>query len=484
MTETHHAESSTAHDPADVDRHVRAALLVFGSLLVLTGVHRRRLDAAPADPLGHRARAPDRARQGLSRGLLVHAPHLREAVHLLGAGPDRGAVLPAAALPRAHEPGARSACPDHVAQGPSTSSSSAPRRRSPSSSPPGAWASWARRPAPAGRPRGSPPPRPAWASPATRPGSSAGPGGSREARAPGVARSPRVARGRHAAVVGASGARLPVLLRAGPGPARRRRTARDLAAAGGDDGPAGELRRSSSCTCAAARPPDQTHRRRKWCGLTASGSPSGERRGHDELARPAATRVGARVGPGPGPRPRAHPDGGALRGLGGVLRLRAGPLPPQAKPRGRSPRRDQPHLDLARGRGGGGRDGRSWSASRSRSGRTGWSTCPAPSESTRVRVVAEQFAWNIHYPGPDGLFGRTDVKLIDLQANPARPRPRGPRGEGRRHDHQPAAPAGGPTRPPHPVEQGRDPLVRAPGDAHQAGRRSRGWGSRSGSCPR
>jgi cytochrome c oxidase subunit 2 len=29
-----------------------------------------------------------------------------------------------------------------------------------------------------------------------------------------------------------------------------------------------------------------------------------------------------------------------------------------------------------------------------------------------VRVVAEQFAWNIHYPGPDGRFGRTDVKLV------------------------------------------------------------------------
>jgi cytochrome c oxidase subunit 2 len=43
---------------------------------------------------------------------------------------------------------------------------------------------------------------------------------------------------------------------------------------------------------------------------------------------------------------------------------------------------------------------------------------PAPADSTQVRVVAEQFAWNIHYPGPDGAFGRTDVKLIDLQANP------------------------------------------------------------------
>ena len=36
---------------------------------------------------------------------------------------------------------------------------------------------------------------------------------------------------------------------------------------------------------------------------------------------------------------------------------------------------------------------------------------PAESEATVVRVVAEQFAWNIHYPGPDGKFGRTDIKL-------------------------------------------------------------------------
>jgi cytochrome c oxidase subunit 2 len=37
---------------------------------------------------------------------------------------------------------------------------------------------------------------------------------------------------------------------------------------------------------------------------------------------------------------------------------------------------------------------------------------PAENEATVVRVVAEQFAWNIHYPGPDGKFGRTDIKLI------------------------------------------------------------------------
>jgi cytochrome c oxidase subunit II len=37
---------------------------------------------------------------------------------------------------------------------------------------------------------------------------------------------------------------------------------------------------------------------------------------------------------------------------------------------------------------------------------------PADSSVVRVRVVAEQFAWNVHYPGPDGVFGRTDPALV------------------------------------------------------------------------
>jgi len=38
---------------------------------------------------------------------------------------------------------------------------------------------------------------------------------------------------------------------------------------------------------------------------------------------------------------------------------------------------------------------------------------PAEPQSTVVRVVAEQFAWNVHYPGPDGVFGRTDIRLVN-----------------------------------------------------------------------
>jgi cytochrome c oxidase subunit 2 len=43
---------------------------------------------------------------------------------------------------------------------------------------------------------------------------------------------------------------------------------------------------------------------------------------------------------------------------------------------------------------------------------------PPESEALVVRVTGEQFAWNVHYAGPDGKFGRTDISLIDLQSNP------------------------------------------------------------------
>jgi cytochrome c oxidase subunit 2 len=37
---------------------------------------------------------------------------------------------------------------------------------------------------------------------------------------------------------------------------------------------------------------------------------------------------------------------------------------------------------------------------------------PAESEAVIVRVVAEQFAWNVVYPGPDRMFGRTDINRV------------------------------------------------------------------------
>jgi cytochrome c oxidase subunit 2 len=43
---------------------------------------------------------------------------------------------------------------------------------------------------------------------------------------------------------------------------------------------------------------------------------------------------------------------------------------------------------------------------------------PAEAEALVVHVTGEQFAWNVRYAGPDGVFGRTDMKLIDLQSNP------------------------------------------------------------------
>lgn len=43
---------------------------------------------------------------------------------------------------------------------------------------------------------------------------------------------------------------------------------------------------------------------------------------------------------------------------------------------------------------------------------------PERKDTIEVRIVAEQFAWNVHYPGVDGIFGKTDIKLIDKQSNP------------------------------------------------------------------
>ena len=42
---------------------------------------------------------------------------------------------------------------------------------------------------------------------------------------------------------------------------------------------------------------------------------------------------------------------------------------------------------------------------------------PSEDESTVVRVIAEQYAWNVHYPGPDETFGRTDPGLVSV-SNP------------------------------------------------------------------
>lgn len=34
-------------------------------------------------------------------------------------------------------------------------------------------------------------------------------------------------------------------------------------------------------------------------------------------------------------------------------------------------------------------------------------------DTLRIELTGQQFAWNFRYPGPDGKFGRTDLKLID-----------------------------------------------------------------------
>jgi cytochrome c oxidase subunit 2 len=53
---------------------------------------------------------------------------------------------------------------------------------------------------------------------------------------------------------------------------------------------------------------------------------------------------------------------------------------------------------------------------------------PPKDKSLEIRVVAEQFAWNIHYPGKDGVFGKTDAKLMN-SSNPVGLDPNDPAGK-------------------------------------------------------
>jgi len=53
---------------------------------------------------------------------------------------------------------------------------------------------------------------------------------------------------------------------------------------------------------------------------------------------------------------------------------------------------------------------------------------PSEKESTIVRVIGEQFAWNVHYPGPDGVLGKADGKLV-TKDNPLGLDKSDPRGE-------------------------------------------------------
>jgi len=39
-------------------------------------------------------------------------------------------------------------------------------------------------------------------------------------------------------------------------------------------------------------------------------------------------------------------------------------------------------------------------------------------DEVEVRIIAQQFAWNIHYPGLDGKFGTTRLDLVDETQNP------------------------------------------------------------------
>lgn len=58
-----------------------------------------------------------------------------------------------------------------------------------------------------------------------------------------------------------------------------------------------------------------------------------------------------------------------------------------------------------------------------------WTKPPTPDQNPLiVRAIGEQFAWNFHYPGPDGVFGKADVNHV-TSANPLGIDPGDPNGK-------------------------------------------------------
>lgn len=58
-----------------------------------------------------------------------------------------------------------------------------------------------------------------------------------------------------------------------------------------------------------------------------------------------------------------------------------------------------------------------------------WTKAPTKDQNPlEIRVVGEQFAWNIHYPGADGIFGRADVNHV-TSSNPLGIDPTDPNGK-------------------------------------------------------
>ena len=53
---------------------------------------------------------------------------------------------------------------------------------------------------------------------------------------------------------------------------------------------------------------------------------------------------------------------------------------------------------------------------------------PDAAEAIRVRAVGEQFAWNFHYPGPDGVFGKQNAAYVS-SSNPLGINPNDPAGK-------------------------------------------------------
>ena len=136
------------------------------------------------------------------------------------------------------------------------------------------------------------------------------------------------------------------------------------------------------------------------------------------MARTPAARDGSRQPDRQPDRLDAHLHARPVRRVGRVLHLLPDPFPAIAAPRGRLPRnarRTRRAISRAPC------SSSKWSCcsrSRSRSGPRGSTTFPRSATRCSCRSPASSSRGTSTTPAPTGVFGRTDIKLLDLQSNP------------------------------------------------------------------
>ena len=165
-------------------------------------------------------------------------------------------------------------------------------------------------------------------------------------------------------------------------------------------------------------------------------------------------------------------DARAVRRLGRVLPVRPRPVPQGRESDGELRGRERQAREVHRSAGRDHRDRAARLLCHPRLGDARRRRCRAKTRRSSSASSAEQFAWNVQYPGRDGRFGRVDIKLVSADNPLGLDRTDPNAKDDIATINQLNLPVDRPVLV-QPLEQGRDSQLRPLRNAREAGRDSR-----------